>query len=56
MNSNIYNVLSQFFCILSCYDQHGIMLLYDNNVSLTQITTITNSGAEFITTHSNNNT
>jgi hypothetical protein len=56
MNSNIYNILSQKVIILSCYDQHGIMLLYDNNVSLTQLTTIMNSSAEFITAHFNNNT
>jgi hypothetical protein len=47
MNSNIYNVLSQRFHILSCYDQHGIMLFYDINGSLTQIKIITNSCIEF---------
>jgi hypothetical protein len=36
LNSKIYNVLSQKFHILSCYDEHGIMVFYDDNVSLTK--------------------
>jgi hypothetical protein len=56
LNSKIYNVLSQKFHILSCYDEHGTMVLYDDNVSLIEITTITNSSVEFITTFFNDNT
>jgi hypothetical protein len=48
LNSKIYNVLSQKFHVLSCYDEHGTMVFYDNNVSLTEMTTITNSSVEFI--------
>jgi hypothetical protein len=36
LNSKFYNVLSQKFHILSCYDEHGTMVLYDDNVSLTK--------------------
>ncbi len=56
LNSEIYYVLSQKFHILSCYDEHGTVVLYDDNVSLTKITTITNSSAEFITTFFDDNT
>jgi hypothetical protein len=49
LNSKIYNALSQKLHILSCYDEHGIMILYDDNVSLIESTTITNSSVEFIT-------
>lgn len=45
----------QKFNVLSCYDKHEIMILYDNNVSLTQ-TTIRNFGVEFIIAHFNENT
>jgi hypothetical protein len=34
INSEIYDVLSQKFHVLPCYDEHGTMVLYDN-VSLT---------------------
>jgi hypothetical protein len=40
LNSKIYNALSQKFHILSCYDEHGTMVFYDDNVSLTKNTTI----------------
>jgi len=56
LNSKFYNVLSQKFHILSCYDEHGTMVLYDDNVSLTKITTITNYGVEFITAFFYDNT
>jgi len=36
LNSEIYNSLSRKFHILSCYDEYGIMVLYDDNVSLTK--------------------
>jgi hypothetical protein len=45
----------QKFHVLSCYDEHEIMMLCDNNVSLTQ-TTIRNFGVEFIIAHFNENT
>jgi hypothetical protein len=32
LNSKIYIALSQKFHISSCYDEHGIMVLYDDNV------------------------
>jgi hypothetical protein len=41
---------------ISCYDEHGIMILYDDNVSLTDNITMTHLGAKFITTLFNNNT
>jgi hypothetical protein len=56
LNSKIYNPLSQKFHILSCYDKHGTMVLYDDNVSLTKNTTITNSGAQLNTALFNDNT
>jgi len=57
LNSKNYNVLSQKFHILSRYDEHGTAILYyDDNVSLIENTTITNFGAEFITTLFNVNT
>ncbi len=57
LNSKIYNALSQKFHILSCYDEHGTMVLYyDDNVSLTKSTTITNYDVKFITTLFNDNT
>ncbi len=46
---------TQKFHILSCYDEHGTMVLYDDNVSLTKTTTITNFGVEFIIALSNDN-
>jgi hypothetical protein len=56
LNSEIYNSLSQKFHVLSCYDEYDIMVIYDDNVSLIKNTTITNSGAKFITTLFNDNT
>jgi hypothetical protein len=41
---------------LPCYNEHGTMVLYDDNVSLTKNTIITNFNAEFITTFFNDNT
>ncbi len=46
INSKFYNVLSQKFQILSCYDEHGTMILYDDNVSLIDNTTMTHLGVE----------
>ncbi len=54
LNLKIYNALSQKFHVLSCYDEHGIILLYDENVSLTKGTTIIDFSVEFITTFFNN--
>jgi hypothetical protein len=39
-----------FYHKSSCYNEHGTMVLYDDNVSLTKNTIITNSSVEFITT------
>jgi hypothetical protein len=44
------------FQILSCYNEHGTMIRYDDNLSLTDNTTITHSRVEFITALFNNNT
>jgi hypothetical protein len=46
--------LSQKFHGLSCYDEHGAILLYDENVSLTKNTTIIDFSVEFITKFLNN--
>jgi hypothetical protein len=54
LNLKIYNVLSQKFHVLSCYDEHSAILLYDENMSLTKSTTIIDSSVEFITTFFNN--
>jgi hypothetical protein len=54
--SKIYNVLSQKFPMLPCYDEHGTMALYDDNLSLTKNTTITNFGVKFIIALFNDNT
>jgi hypothetical protein len=56
INSKNYNVYHKNFQILSCYNEHGTMILYDDNVSLTDNTIITHSRAEFITALFNNNT
>jgi hypothetical protein len=56
INSKIYNCLSQKFQILSCYDEHGTIILYDDNVSLIHNTTMTHSKVEFNTAFFNNNT
>jgi hypothetical protein len=55
-NHEKYNVISQKFNILSCYDQHGTIMFYDNIMVLSQTTSTTNSGVEFITTSFNKNT
>jgi hypothetical protein len=55
LNKKNYNALSQKFHILSYYDEHGTMVLYDYSVSLTQNTTITNSGVKFTPTFFNDN-
>jgi hypothetical protein len=54
LNSKIYNALSQKFQILSC--EPDTMVFYDDNVSLIEITTITNYGVKFITALFNDNT
>jgi hypothetical protein len=45
----------QKFHVLPCYGEHEIMILYDNNVSLTQ-RTIRNFGVELIVANFNENT
>ncbi len=47
-NQETYNVISQKFNILSCYDQHGTMMFYDNTMFLSQTTSTTNLGVEFM--------
>jgi hypothetical protein len=56
LNSKIYNVSSQKFHVLSCYDEHGTMALYDDNVLLTKNTIITNNSVEFIIAFFSDNT
>jgi hypothetical protein len=56
MNSKIYNYLSQKFRILSCYDEHGTLVLYNNNMSLIKNTIITNFSVECIVALFNDNT
>jgi hypothetical protein len=55
-NHKTYNVISQKFNILSCYDQHGTIMFYDNIMVLSQTTSTTNSSVQFITTSFNKNT
>jgi hypothetical protein len=55
-NQKAYNVISQKFNILSCYDQHGTIMFYDNIMVLSQTTSTTNLGVEFITILFNKNT
>jgi hypothetical protein len=52
----MYNVLSQKFHVISCYNEHGTMVLYDDIVSLIENTTIPNSAIELITTLFHDNT
>jgi hypothetical protein len=47
-NQETYNVISQKFNSLSCYDQHGTMMFYDNTMFLSQTTSTTNLGVEFM--------
>ncbi len=55
-NKEIKQVLLDKFDILSCYDEHGTMVLYDNIVFLLRTTNITNNSAEFIIILFNKNT
>ncbi len=55
INSKFYTILWQEFQILSCYDEHGTIILYDDNVSSID-TTMTHSKTEFNTAFFNNNT
>jgi hypothetical protein len=41
---------------MSSYDEHGIMVLYDEMVTLTQSNLLTNDGVEFIIALFNENT
>jgi hypothetical protein len=55
-NNKLYLAISKKFNIISCYDEHGIMILYDEMVTLTQTNLLTNVGVEFIIALFNNNT
>jgi hypothetical protein len=44
----MYNAISNKFNILSCYDQHGTTIIYDDMVSLSNINLITNLGVKLI--------
>lgn len=44
------------FYILSCYDEHGTMVLYDNVSFLLETINITNNSAEFLIILFNKNT
>lgn len=48
-NQEIYNLLSNKFHILCCFNEHGTMIIYDKIMLLSQNTTITNFGTKFIT-------
>ncbi len=41
----IHNAISKKINILSCYNEHGIMILYDETICLSDTTSITNIGA-----------
>jgi len=41
----IHNAISNKFNILSCYNEHGIMIFYDETICLLDTTSITNLGA-----------
>jgi len=49
-------VLLDKFYILSCYDEHGTMVLYDNVSFLLETINITNNSAEFLIILFNKNT
>jgi hypothetical protein len=46
-NKEIKQALWDKFEILSCYDEHGTMVFYDNFLKLLETTNITNNSAEF---------
>jgi len=52
---NIYFLLNQFQ-IISSYDQHGTMVLYNKTMFLSKHTRMTNFGIEFIIAFFNRNT
>jgi hypothetical protein len=56
INSKFYNVLSKNSKYYLAMMKHGTVMFYDDNVSLTNNTTMTHSGTKFITTFFNNNT
>jgi hypothetical protein len=47
-NNEMYNAISNKFNILSCHDQHGTTIIYDDMVSLSNINLITNLGVKLI--------
>jgi hypothetical protein len=48
--------LQCFITKVPCYDEHGTMIFYGDNVSLTKNATITNFGVEFMIAFFNDNT
>jgi hypothetical protein len=55
-NNKLYLVISKKSNIISCYDEHGTMVLYDEMVTLTQTNSLTNVNAKFIIAFFNNKT
>ncbi len=52
----MYLAISKKFNIISCDDEHGTMVLYDEMVTLTQTNLLTNVGPKFIIAFFNDNT
>jgi hypothetical protein len=55
-NNKLYLVIKNKINIISCYDEHGTMVLYDEMVTLTQTNSLTNVSVKFITAFFNNKT
>ncbi len=55
-NKKLYLVINKKSNIVSCYDEHGTMVLYDEMVTLTQTNSLTNVNAKFIIAFFNNKT
>jgi hypothetical protein len=55
-NQETYYIISNKFKILSCYDQHGTMILYDKNMLLSHTFSKKNLSAEFLNGFFNKNT
>jgi hypothetical protein len=55
-HKEIYNVISNKFKILSCYDKHNRMILYDTNMFLSHTFLKKNSSVEFLVGFFNENT
>jgi hypothetical protein len=47
-HQEIYNIILNKFKILSCYDQHGTMILYDTNMFFSHTLSKTHSSVKFL--------